>query len=63
MPWEKRLEGFMSDPELALMFVGSLRTYGSVYGRESLANLLNDVLKDYLELEDHPERSGSLARR
>lgn len=46
----------MSDPELALIFVEPLRTYGSVYGRESVANVLNDVLKD------HPERSVSLVR-
>jgi 3-methyladenine DNA glycosylase AlkC len=55
LPWAKRLQIFIEDPEPILELVAPLRADPSLYVRKSVANLLNDVSKD------HPERIKSLA--
>ncbi|EPR76578.1 hypothetical protein ADILRU_1063 [Leifsonia rubra CMS 76R] len=57
LPWAKRHDGFVNDPEPILTLVEPLRADGSPYVRKSVANLLNDVSKD------HPNRVLSLCIR
>lgn len=57
LPWAKRLEDFIADPEPILNLVEPLRSDASAYVRNSVANLLNDVSKD------HPDRVVSLCSR
>lgn len=57
LPWAKRLNDFMTNPEPILVLVEPLRADPSAYVRKSVANVLNDVSKD------HPERIVSLCDR
>jgi len=57
LPWAKRHDGFVNDPEPILTLVEPLRSDASAYVRKSVANLLNDVSKD------HPNRVISLCTR
>ena len=54
LPWAKRLDVLVEDPEPALEVVASLRADPSRYVRKSVANLINDVSKD------HPDRIKAL---
>ncbi|MEQ8209162.1 MAG: DNA alkylation repair protein [Lacipirellulaceae bacterium] len=56
LPWAKRLEVFIDDPEPAIKLVTPLRTDSSAYVRKSVANLLNDISKD------HPDRIRELTQ-
>lgn len=55
LPWAKRLDILVEDPEPALALVEPLRADPSRYVRKSVANLINDVSKD------HPGRIEALA--
>lgn len=55
LPWARRLDIFVEDPEPALEAVEPLRADPSRYVRKSVANLINDISKD------HPNRIESLA--
>lgn len=57
LPWAKRLQLFIDDPEPILDLVTPLRSDPSLYVRKSVANLINDVSKD------HPERIKTLAEQ
>lgn len=47
LPWAKRHDGFVCDPEPILTLVEPLRADASPYVRKSVADLLNDVSKDH----------------
>lgn len=57
LPWAKRLDIFIDDPEPALAIIEPLRADPSAYVRKSVANLINDVSKD------HPNRVKHLVRQ
>ena len=57
LPWAKRLNVFIEDPEPILELVEPLRADPSKYVRKSVANLINDVSKD------HPKRIETLAAK
>lgn len=57
LPWAKRLDVFIDDPEPILDLVSDLRADPSRYVQKSVANLINDVSKD------HPARIEALAER
>ena len=49
LPWAKRLEMFIEDPEPILELVEPLKADPSPYVRKSVANLINDVSKDHAD--------------
>ena len=55
LPWAKRLQVSIDDPERAIKLVTPLRADPSLYVRKSVANLINDISKD------HPQLVKSLA--
>lgn len=55
LPWAKRLDVFVEQPEKVLELISTLKADPSLYVRKSVANLINDVSKD------HPARITQLA--
>lgn len=56
LPWARKLQQFIDDPEPILALVSFLKSDPSHYVRMSVANLINDVSKD------HPDRIVGLAK-
>lgn len=57
LPWARRLDAFIRNPELTLALLEELKNDPSPYVRKSVANHLNDLTKD------HPMRVLEVARR
>ena len=57
LPWAKKLQLFVEDPEPILDLVTPLRVDPSRYVRVSVANLINDVSRD------HPDRVIELVKK
>ncbi len=50
LPWGERLEAFIADPSPVLPLLEALRSDPAEYVRRSVANNLNDLSKDHVEL-------------
>lgn len=50
LPWAKKMEQFISDPTPILPILENLKEDESLYVRKSVANNLNDILKDNYEI-------------
>jgi 3-methyladenine DNA glycosylase AlkC len=49
LPWAKKLDIFVEDPDLIIPILGNLKDDPSKYVQKSVANCINDVLKDNLD--------------
>ena len=46
LPWAKKMERFINDPTPILQILENLKEDDSLFVRKSVANNLNDILKD-----------------
>ena len=50
LPWARRLNAFIENPESTIAVAHALRSGPSHYVRKSVANLINDISKDHTAL-------------
>jgi len=50
LPWAKKMNQFIEDPKPIIPILNNLRDDNSKYVQKSVANCLNDILKDNLEV-------------
>ncbi len=50
LPWAKKLDSFIQDPNPILPIINNLKNDTSKYVQKSVANCINDILKDNLEI-------------